>query len=282
MWTTDTGIRFELSPWRARRIIAQAKEIARRRREGQARLPGGVLHDLQRMARFARPVKSMNHNSTGSQLRVFEAALPDGVLRVMTQSRPGSEAVLGVAFRALEGELEQEAQYGGRVSIRWEQDEPVTLRDAAAKAPAEPGVYLLFRRSDEGWSVKYVGKGMNLRSRLFSRFEYTRQHGDEANLRVIYGKVSAVKRDSQKQMSVQEAISAAEQAIIRTLDPNKSRLSNISSINQFLVTGPDGLTVNSVLPAYLRGKVGPTNKGYRPSANRLVLPQGARYELDFK
>lgn len=282
MWTTDKGIRFELSPWRARRVIAQAKEIAKRRREGQARLPGGVLHDLQRMARFARPVKSMVHNPTGSQVRVFEAQLPDGMFRMMTQSRPGHEAVLGVAFRAVEGELEQEAQYGGVVSVRWQQGEPATLRDAVSTASVGPGVYLLFRRSSDGWSVKYVGKGANLRSRLASRFEYARQHGDEGNLRVIYGTVSSEVRNNRKTMSVQEAISAAEHAIIRTLDPDKSRLTNVSSTNKFLVDSPMGLIVNSVLPPYLRGKIGMPNKGYRPSANRVVLPNGTRYELGFR
>lgn len=287
MWTTDAGVRFELSPWRARRVIAQAKEIARRRRDGQASLPGGVLHDLQRMARFARPVKNMVHQPTGNQMRVFEAQLPDGMFRMMTQSRPGLESVLGVAFRATEGELELEASYGGTFSIRWLAGEPRSLINVVqdTDTPLEPGIYLLFRRKQINGKTMavpvYAGKATNLRQRLTEHNQYARQHGDNANLMVIYGRVLGSRGRTLLPKHVDEAISAAEHALIRTLNQNKGWLANISSTNEFRAKR-NGLIVNSILPPYLRGMVDKKGIGHRLSSNRVVVEPNHTYEFSFK
>lgn len=273
MWTTDTGIRFELSPWRARRVIAQVKEIARRRREGQTRLPGGVLHDLQRMVRFARPAGKLAGRDAANRMRMFEAALPDGVLRMMTQSSPGSEMLMGVAFRANAGELEQEAQYGGRFAIKWLVAKPVPLGAAIGRIPPSPGVYLIFRRTINGWTLKYVGKGENLRERLGTRFGYARQQGDADQLGVMYGVVQGATGDP-----ALRGVGPAEHALIRTLDPRARMLSNRSSIRQFRAR-PQGLVIESVLPSFLRRSGMGFNPAYDVAGNRVVVSAGSLCEF---
>ncbi|HZW26713.1 MAG TPA: hypothetical protein VFF26_14640 [Gallionella sp.] len=284
MWTTDAGVRFELSPWRARRVIAQAKEIARRRRDGQASLPGGVLHDLQRMARFARPVKNMVHQPTGNQLRVFEAQLPDGMFRMMTQSRPGLESVLGVTFQGLKSELEQEAQYEGHFSIRWMVNQPVSLKwavsNANGSAPRAPGVYLIFRKGGEkNWVLKYVGKSENLRKRLSARFEYSRQHDDADHLGVMYGVVLGPKGGQLHGGQIQEGISAAEHALIRTLNPRI--LTNQSSINAFSAR-QNRLIVDFILPDYIKSMGLKLHSSYDALANKVAVEARQSYESVFR
>jgi hypothetical protein len=232
-----------------------------------------VLHDLQRMARFARPAGQLVRRDGPNPMRVFEVALPDGVLRMMTQSSPGREMLLGVAFRANAGELEQEAQYGGRLSIRWLVGRPVPLSEAIGRMPPTPGVYLVFRRAVNGWTLKYVGKGGSLRERLGARLGYARQQGDVDQLGVMYGVVLGPAGSQ-----APKGIRAAEHALIRTLDPRARMLTNRSSIRQFRAQ-PQGLVVESVLPAFLRRSGMGFNPAYDVAGNRVVVRAGSLYEF---